>query len=204
MKHANGTVTATAWLSEHLAKSLANCWKGDAAETAHREEVARLRETSRTMITAAEEYELGFAGRRVRGEIFFARRWALVEGVCEYLLLHAMARAYGWPLDAHGIAVIDFQNNGNASIYPSVADAFQIPWRMVTDGDGESVKFRKQLQDRGFSEAQLNERFATLTAPNTLEEQLIADGHETLLRDALVAAGQSDAAAISSDACASG
>lgn len=195
----NGTVSTTAWLSEHLATALANCWKGDPAELAYREEVARLREASRTMITPAEEYELGFAGRRVRGEIFFARRWALVEGVCEYLLLHAMARAFGWPLDSHGISVIDFQNNGNASIYPSVADAFQIPWRMVTDGDAESVKFRKQLQDRGFSDAQLDERFSTLTAPNTLEEQLIADGHEALLREALVAAGHSDAATMSLD-----
>jgi putative ATP-dependent endonuclease of OLD family len=192
------TVSAVSWLTENTATALANCWRGEPDQDAREAEVTRLRKASRVLVTPSEEYELGFAGRRVRGEIFFARRWALVEGVCEYLLLHAMGRAFGWPLDAHGIAVIDFQNNGNASIYPSVADAFDMPWRMVTDGDRESEKFRKQLLDRGFSEEELNERISTLTPPSTLEQQLIADGHEDLLREALVAAGHSDASTMAS------
>jgi putative ATP-dependent endonuclease of OLD family len=191
-----GKVAATAWLPERTADALANCWGSETDDGLIRAEVALLRAAARVMVTAEEEDELGFAGRRIRGEIFFARRWVLVEGVCEYLLLHAIARASGWPLDAHGVAIIDFQNNGNASIYPSIADAFQIPWRMVTDGDDESRKFRQQLTDRGFTEQELNERTTTLTRPNNLEEQLIADGHEALLREALLAAGHRDAHAL--------
>jgi putative ATP-dependent endonuclease of OLD family len=193
----SGNVAAVAWLPQHTASALANCWKADPEEPSRRVEVARLREASRVMIMPNEENELGFAGRRVRGEVFFARRWALVEGICEYLLLHAIGRAFDYPLDTHGISVIDFQNNGNASIYPSVADAFKIPWRMVTDGDSESAKFRKQLLERGFSEQELNERVTTLAQPNTLEDQLIVDGHVVLLRDALAAAGHVDATTMS-------
>lgn len=78
-------------------------------------------------MTAQEEHELSFIGRRIRGEIFFARRWILIEGQSEYVLLHAIGRALDYPLDRHGAAVIDFQNNGDADIYPALATSFGIP-----------------------------------------------------------------------------
>ena len=192
-------VAATSWLDPRLAEGLANCWKGDPDEARHRAGVATLRQSARSLVLASEEQELGFLGRRVRGEIFFARRWVLVEGVSEHLLLHAMGRALDYVLDAHGIAVIDFQNNGNASIYPSLATAFAISWRMLTDGDAESSKFRKQLTDRGFTDAELDLHLATLTPPHDLEDQLLADGHATLLREVLVARGDHSAATISAE-----
>lgn len=189
-----GCVSATTWLGDRLVNALAGCWVGHADEAHYRQEIERLRHKARVLLLPSEEQELAFAGRRIRGEIFFARRWALVEGVCEHVLLHAIGRGMGWALDAHGIAVIDFQNNGNASIYPSLATAFEIPWRMVTDGDGASGSFRRQLIERGFNDAELDLRMATLTPPNDLEDQLVADGHETLLREILVARGDSKAA----------
>jgi len=185
----SGCVSATTWLGDGLLNSLIGCWKGDADEQERRDDIQRLRHSARMLITADEEQELGTLGRRVRGEIFFARRWALVEGVCEYVLLHAIGRGIGWSLDEHGVAVIDFQNNGNASIYPSLATAFGIPWRMVTDGDAESVKFRTQLLERGFSDGEISAHVSTLSQPNTLEHQLIADGHGVLLRELLIARG---------------
>jgi putative ATP-dependent endonuclease of OLD family len=81
--------------------------------------------------------------------------------------------------------VIDFQQSGSAGIYPALAEAFRIPWHMIADGDGESLRFKKQILDRGFSETDLLGRFITLTPPNDLEDQLIADGHLPLLRDIL-------------------
>ncbi len=121
-------------------------------------------------------------GRRVRGEIFFARRWLLVEGVCEHLLVHAVARALDWPLDEHGVTVIDFQQSGSAGIYPALADAFHIPWDMVVDGDAESEKFRQRILDRGYSEDDLKGKFTTHPKPQDLEDCLVALGHEQLLR----------------------
>jgi putative ATP-dependent endonuclease of OLD family len=122
----------------------------------------------------------------VRGEIFFARRWVLVEGQCEYLLVRAIGQALDYDLDQHGVAVIDFQNNGNASIYPALADAFNIPWSMVTDGDAEKAKFEAQLNKIGFDATDLKAHTDSLASPNDLEDQLLADGHEPLLRTILV------------------
>ena len=185
---ATGQVAATSWLEPTIAEHLANCFRQtqDAATTQHA--IAEFRHRCRGLITAQEEHELSFFGRRIRGEIFFARRWLLVEGQCEYVLVHAIGRALGHPLDRHGIAVIDFMNNGNAVIYPALATSFAIPWSMVVDGDKKGESFREELRKRGFSIAEINEHFQTLPSPNNLEAQLIADGHEPLLREILAEA----------------
>jgi putative ATP-dependent endonuclease of OLD family len=113
--------------------------------------------------------------------------------VTEYLLLHALGKALGWPLDDHGVSVIDFQQSGSAGIYPALAEAFRIPWHMVTDGDDESAKFRQQILNRGFRPDDLNRRFSTLPPPNKIEDQLIADGHAQLLREVLASVGSDTA-----------
>ncbi len=180
-----GRVAAQSWFTEQMAECVTQCYRRDADIAAKREEVSRLRHNCRILPTADDEGELGFHGRRVRGEIFFARRWVLVEGVTEYLLVHALGKALEWPLDAHGVAVIDFQQSGSAGIYPALAEAFSIPWHMIVDGDAESAKFKKQILDRGFREDELVDRFVTLQSPNELEDQLVADGHLPLLREIL-------------------
>lgn len=186
---ATGRVAARSWFDATMAGRLAHCYHGEADEIARVAEVQALRRSCRMLPTPEDEAELGFHGRRVRGEIFFARRWVLVEGVTEYLLVHAIGKALGLPLDAHGIAVIDFQQSGSAGIYPALAEAFGIPWHMVADGDPEAAKFKQQILDRGFVEADLTGHFETLTAPNDLEGQLLADGHEQLLRQILASIG---------------
>lgn len=180
-------VCATAWFETRHADNLKGCFR-DQDEAAVSLAVETLRHASRGLVTAQEEHELSFIGRRIRGEIFFARRWILIEGQSEYVLLHAIGRALDYPLDRHGAAVIDFQNNGDADIYPALATSFGIPWTMITDGDGEGVKFRDQLLKRGFTAEDLQDRLKTLTPPRDLEDQLIADGHEALLRTILVEA----------------
>jgi putative ATP-dependent endonuclease of the OLD family len=182
---ATGNISAQSWFTEEIGDRLGNCFKGDPAFATKLDTIRELRHLCRVLPSADDEEELQFHGRRVRGEIFFARRWILVEGVTEYLLLHALGKAHGWPLDNHGVAVIDFQQSGSAGIYPALADAFEIPWNMITDGDGESTKFRQQILKRGFSDADLSGRVVTLPPPNDLEDQLLADGHEKLLREIL-------------------
>ena len=135
----------------------------------------------------------------MRGEIFFARRWILVEGVTEFLLVHALGKSLDWPLDTHGAAVIDFQQSGNAAIYPALAQAFGIPWHMIIDGDDEAANYRQQILDRGFEETELTNHFATLPPPNDLEDQLIADGHEQILREILAEIGSESALTCSAD-----
>jgi putative ATP-dependent endonuclease of OLD family len=180
-----GRVVARSWFDDNIAEHLTRCYRGDADIARKTEAVGRLRHYCRILPTAEDEGELGFHGRRVRGEIFFARHWVLVEGVTEYLLVHALGKALGWPLDEHGVAVVDFQQSGSAGIYPAIAEAFNIPWHMIVDGDAESAKFKKQILDRGFREDELVDHFVTLPPPNALEDQLVADGHLQLLRQIL-------------------
>ena len=111
----------------------------------------------------------------------------------EYLLVHALGKSLGWPLDMHGAAVIDFQQSGNADIYPALAQAFRIPWHMITDGDDKGANFRQQILDRGFKETELTDHLTTLPPPNNLEDQLIADGHEQMLRQILADIGDASA-----------
>jgi putative ATP-dependent endonuclease of OLD family len=185
-KAANNTVEAAATVTPTVAERLEKCWGGETDEAARIAEVRELRHRARELVSARDEEDLAIAGRRVRGEVFFARRWALVEGPCEYLLLHAIAEALGWPLDQHGVAVIDFQNNGNPGIYASLATAFGLEWRMIVDGDDGGDRCIGQLIARGFDDGELTApRVAQLTKPNTLEMQLVADGHGPLLKDIL-------------------
>ena len=56
---------------------------------------------------------------------------------------------------------------------------------MVVDGDNAGTTFRQQILDRGFKEDELPTGFFSLPPPNDLEDQLIADGHEAMLRQIL-------------------
>ena len=185
---ASGRVASTSWFSGQVADALAGCFKEILDQEALTATIADFRRSSRGLVTRQEEHELSFLGRRIRGEIFFARYWLLVEGQSEYLLLHAIGRALGLPLDRHGVAVIDFQNNGDADIYPALATSFAIPWTMIVDGDHEAAKFRTQLLKRGFSATDLAENFKTLPPPQGLEDTLLAKGHEQRLRALLAEA----------------
>jgi putative ATP-dependent endonuclease of OLD family len=180
-----GRLAAKSWFGEEMADSVTQCYRRGANPADQTAAVRHFRHMCRILPTLQDEEELGFHGRRVRGEIFFARRWILVEGVTEYLLVHALGNALGWSLDTHGVSVVDFQQSGSAGIYPALAEAFRIPWHMIADGDDEGGRFRQQILDRGFREDELAGHFVALPAPNDLEDQLIADGHLELLREIL-------------------
>ena len=187
------TVAAKCSFDEEMERRLLRCYRKDPELSARTEQVRQFRYASRLLVSSEEEEEFGFHSRRVRGEIFFARHWILVEGVTEYLLVHALGKALGWSLDTHGVAVIDFQQSGNAGIFPALAEAFGIPWNMIVDGDQQAEKFRRQIISRGFSDDDLTGHFMTLTVPNDLEDQLISDGHEQLLREILASISGSSA-----------
>ena len=187
-------VAARSWFDNTMADRLRKCYRRDPDSPDRTEAIGQFRHQCRILPTPEDEEELGFHGRRVRGEIFFARHWLLVEGVTEYLLVHALGKAFGWPLDTHGVAVIDFKQSGSAGIYPALAEAFEIPWNMIVDGDREAEKIQREILKRGFVEGDLAGHFETLSPPNNLETQLIADGHEPLLRE--IVAGHSDNSAL--------
>lgn len=131
--------------------------------------------------------------RRIRGEIFFARRWFIVEGQAEYLLMHAMGRELGYDLDEHGVAVIDAKNNGNPATFAALARALSIPWLAVFDGDAAGQQYCEGIQARHFDQVFVNARCQRLPA-GELEEQLVAEGLETELKMVLQQIGVANAA----------
>lgn len=178
----SGNIATSESFEESTAGELINCLSPILSLENATDKINSFRHNARILFSKDDENELTILGKRIRGEIFFARYWIMVEGSSEYLLLHALGRSMNYDLDQHGIAVIDFQNNGNASVYPVLADAFDIPWQMITDGDAESKKFRIQILKRGFTDDDLSKHFTTLPKLHDLEDQLLADGHEKLLR----------------------
>jgi putative ATP-dependent endonuclease of OLD family len=147
---------------------------------------------SRLFISDTELDDLQTFARRIRGEIFFARRWLLVEGQAEYLLMHALARTLGYDLDEHGVAVIDTKNNGDPVAFAVLARSLGIPWLAVFDGDMAGMQYLQRIGRRDFTAAQIMLRCRTLPAGD-LETQLISDGLGPELRSILQKIGYADA-----------
>jgi putative ATP-dependent endonuclease of OLD family len=137
--------------------------------------------------------------RRIRGEIFFATRWFIVEGQAEYLLVHAIARELSYDLDEHGVAVIDAMNNGHPATFAALARALSIPWLAVFDGDQAGQQYCQGIQNRDFDPAFVAARCRRHPAGD-LEAQLVADGLDAELRAVLTRLGVAGAAAASGTA----
>ena len=157
-----------------------------------------LRDRSSLYVTDQELEGLEIFARRMRGEIFFAERWMIVEGQADYLLVDALARALDYDLDQHGVAVIDAQNNGNPVTFAALARAFAIPWLAVFDGDDQGQKFVQNIGRRGFSADDVATRCRT-HPEGDLETQLVADGLGSTLRGVLTELNVQDAHAFTDE-----
>ena len=158
-----------------------------------------LRDRSSLYMTDEELHALETFARRMRGEIFFAERWLIVEGQADYLLVHAIAQAQRYDLDQHGVAVIDAQNNGNPATFAALARALAIPWLAVFDGDGAGQDYVRSIGARGFADEELK-RWCRTHPVGDLEAQLVADGLGPELRAVLIDLGFHDANELSDEA----
>ena len=120
----------------------------------------------------------------MRGEIFFAERWLIVEGQADFLIVHALAQALDYALDQHGVAVIDAQNNGAPATFAALARALAIPWLAVFDGDSAGHRYVQRIRSRGLADVDVATRCRTHPAGD-LETQLVADGLGPELREIL-------------------
>lgn len=175
-------------------RDLLTCYGTHADRAAIHGVLRDLRERTLRFISDDELRSLETFARRIRGEIFFARRWFIVEGQAEYLLVHAMARELGYDLDEHGVAVIDAQNNGSPAIFAALARALSIPWLAIFDGDDAGQTYCRNIEARDFPAPFVASRCRT-HASGDVEAQMIADGLEPELRAALTQAGVATAAA---------
>lgn len=195
---ASETLTVRGALREKNFRALlACCGKHD--RRSELEGVLRgLRDRSALYIDDEELGSLETYARRMRGEVFFAERWFIVEGQADYLIVHALASALGYDLDSHGVSVIDAQNNGRPDTFAALARALEIPWLGVFDGDDAGKEYVNAIGKRGFNEDELARRCQTHRAGN-LERELLADGLGAELRAILIDLGVVGAAELEDD-----
>ena len=186
------TLTVHGRLDEPRYRDLLACYGTHPERTIVHGVLRELRDRSRLFVADEELRQLETFARRIRGEIFFAGRWMIVEGQAEYLIVHSLARGLGYDLDEHGVSLIDAVNNGNPALFATLARALGIPWTAVFDGDPAGQQYVAAIAAREFDAAFVAGHCRTHPA-GTLEDQLLADGLEPELRSILEALGQDDA-----------
>jgi putative ATP-dependent endonuclease of the OLD family len=189
-----GAVVCSKTLTEDQYRDLLRCYT-DPDRQPHHAALKALREASRNFITEDEISKLESWAKRIRGEIFFASKWLLCEGQAEYAILGAVADKLGCPLDAHGIAVIDYQNNGSPGAFAALARALEYPWSMICDGDQGGNGHVDQLRSHHFNEAEIADRVTQLPAGVDLERLIVGSA----LRPCLLAAVRELDATIADD-----
>jgi putative ATP-dependent endonuclease of OLD family len=114
--------------------------------------------------------------RRTRGEIFFSRMWLLCEGQSEFVLYNAIMEMLGKSLDKNGVAVIDYQNNGDPLAFSCLARALGFPWILTCDGDDAGNTVLKRLSDDAeFTEDELKASTLQIKVKD-LETLLVKEG----------------------------
>ncbi len=192
---ASRTLTVHGKLPEDRYRDLLACYGTHPDRAVITGVLRELKDKSLLHIDDEELRALETFARRIRGEIFFAQRWMIVEGQAEYLIVHALGRRLDYDLDEHGVSVIDAMNNGHPAIFAALARALGIPWIAVFDGDPAGQGYIQTIVERDFEIAFVGQRCATLPAGN-LEQQLLADGLEPEMRTVCVRIGMADAHAI--------
>ncbi len=197
-ERAASTLTVNGKLDERTYRALLACCGQHERRADIERELKELRDRASHYVDDDELQSLETYARRMRGEIFFAERWLIVEGQADYLIVHALAFAMKYDLDAHGVSVIDAQNNGRPDTFAVLARALGIPWLAVFDGDAAGERYVTAISRRGFTQEETSRRCRTLDAGN-LEAQLVADGLGPDLRDILTKLGIQDAADLTDD-----
>lgn len=188
----SGILTVHGELHKSDYRALLRCCGEDERRDELQSRLRDLRDRSSLYVADDELQALETYARRMRGEIFFAERWLIVEGQTDYLLAHAIAHALDYDFDRYGVSVIDTQNNGNAATFAALARALDVVWFAVFDGDEEGEKLVRTIEKRGFSDDELAKRCRT-HPDGDLEAQLVADGNGTTLRELLEESGVRDA-----------
>ena len=198
-ERASETLKVSGALDEHTYHALLQRCGHDERRADLEGTLKDLRDRSALYISDDDLQSLETFARRMRGEIFFAERWLIVEGQADYLVVHALSYAMDYDFDTHGVSVIDAQNNGSPAPFAALARALDIPWLAVFDGDDAGERFVRDIGRRGFSDDELKKR-CRRHRTRDLEAQLVADGLGPELREILTESGIRDARGLPDDA----
>lgn len=180
-----GCIVCAKPLSEDSYRELLKCYTGPTRQE-HHAILKTLRDASRRLMLDEDIARLESWAKRIRGEIFFGSKWLLCEGQAEYAVLGAIAEKLGCPLDAHGISVIDYQNNGSPGAFAALARALDFPWAMTCDGDKGGDDHVQQLRSHHFSEAEIGEHVIQLASGFDLERLIVSGPLRPCMRAAVL------------------
>lgn len=171
--HRTGVLTAKGQVDESTFSKLQHCFADhdgvDEISTALNE----LRSESVLYMPDDELQKLESWARRMRGEVFFAEKWMIVEGSSDYLIVEALAQALDYDLDEHGVTLIDAKSSGDPVSFAALARALRIPWVAVFDRDRGGNDVMAGMQKRGFDHEEL--RRCRMHEAGGLERQLVKD-----------------------------
>jgi putative ATP-dependent endonuclease of OLD family len=145
-------------LSENDWRALLRCY----ADAALHPRLRDLQRRAAALLSDEELRSLEIYARRTRGEIFFARCWLLCEGQSEVAILPRLAEMMDISLDAQGIALIDYKNNGSPGAFAALARALDFPWFMFCDDDDGGRDHIREIEKYGFLPEEVKMRIRKL------------------------------------------
>ena len=177
-----GLLSASRPVNEDLCRAILRCFTA-AEDRGHHRAVRDFQLRSFALLDEKDLEDLEDWARRIRGEVFFSRFWILCEGQSEVFLLSALFDALSFRLDAQGVSLIDYQNNGSARAFGCLARTFGFPWALLADGDEHGRNTISSLRNVGFSEAELDVRAVKLPDDCDLEAYLVGSAWKPMALD---------------------
>ena len=174
-----GLLSISKPVNEDLCRDILKCYTA-AEDREHYSAIRDFQARSYALLENEDLEDLEDWARRIRGEVFFSRFWILCEGQTEIFLLTALFDALTFRLDAHGVSLIDYQNNGSPRAFACLARTFGFPWALLTDGDEYGRKSLSSLKSAGFSEEELSARAVQLPDETDLEAYIVGSAWRPL------------------------
>ena len=178
------TLTVVGNLDKKVYRNLLKCYGEHEERSIAEQSLSDLRDRASLYISEEALGGLETNAQRMRGEIFFADGWLIVEGQSDFLIVNAIAQFLSKDLDQHGISVIDAQNNGSPHSFVRLARALNIPWQSIFDGDDAGRDYIQSIKNLGYTQAQIIDQCHTHQA-GCLEDQLMSDGFHQVLCEIL-------------------
>lgn len=142
-----------------------------------------------TKLTSEEQRKIRQAVLTSNGELLFAKAIVLGEGETEVQALPIFCQHHlGLTPVESGLSFVDAKGCGNYYPFVALADAFQIPWYIFSDGEKETQKGLKKLLKKTYGEDRdLTEQKNIFIIPDEkdFEGMLLVDGYKDEIEKAI-------------------
>lgn len=142
-----------------------------------------------TKLTSEEQRKIRQAVLTSNGELLFAKAIVLGEGETEVQALPIFCQQHlGLTPVESGLSFVDAKGCGNYYPFVALADAFQIPWYIFSDGEKETQKGLKKLLKKTYGEDRdLTEQKNIFIIPDEkdFEGMLLVDGYKDEIEKAI-------------------